>query len=156
MAGRRPKPTAVKQLAGNPGKRALNQQEPKPRSKRPKMPAEFRGTRKEFHWRRLTRELGGMQVLSSADEFALAQLCDALFEYENAQQKLDEQGEVFFTEKGHPVPSPYEGKKNKSRAAIMKILIEFGLTPASRSRIQLPEGKAVDEFAVFLRRKPGD
>jgi hypothetical protein len=28
--GRKPKPTAVKELAGNPGKRALNKHEPEP------------------------------------------------------------------------------------------------------------------------------
>jgi hypothetical protein len=30
MRGRRPKPTALKELEGNPGKRPLNQREPKP------------------------------------------------------------------------------------------------------------------------------
>lgn len=30
MAGRKPKPTAIKELEGNPGKRKLNEFEPKP------------------------------------------------------------------------------------------------------------------------------
>ena len=30
MAGRKPKPTAIKELEGNPGKRKLNKKEPKP------------------------------------------------------------------------------------------------------------------------------
>ena len=30
MAGRKPKPTAVKKLEGNPGKRKLNTKEPNP------------------------------------------------------------------------------------------------------------------------------
>ncbi len=30
MAGRKPKPTAVKKLEGNPGKRKLNKKEPVP------------------------------------------------------------------------------------------------------------------------------
>ena len=30
MAGRKPKPTAIKELEGNPGKRKLNNKEPKP------------------------------------------------------------------------------------------------------------------------------
>ena len=63
---------------------------------------------------------------------------------------------IVFTDKGFPVQNPYVGIKNKSAAFVMKILVEFGMTPASRSRIQLPEGKADDPFEVFLRRKLGD
>ena len=33
QSGRKPKPTAVKVLEGNPGKRSLNRQEPKPEKK---------------------------------------------------------------------------------------------------------------------------
>lgn len=156
MAGRRPKPTALKALAGNPGKRALNQQEPKPRSKRPKMPAEFRGTRKEFHWRRLTRELAGMQLLTSADGDAIAMYCDYYVRWEDATRMIAEHGMIVYTENGTPYQSPYLGIANKAMAAMQKLLVEFGMTPASRSRIQLPEGKADDPFEVFLRRKLGD
>lgn len=34
--GRKPKPTALKELEGNPGKRTLNDKEPKPPKKAPK------------------------------------------------------------------------------------------------------------------------
>lgn len=37
--GRKPKPTAVKVLEGNPGKRSLNTNEPKPQKKTPRCPA---------------------------------------------------------------------------------------------------------------------
>ena len=36
--GRTPKPTAIKQLEGNPGKRQLNTNEPKPKQKAPTCP----------------------------------------------------------------------------------------------------------------------
>ncbi len=36
--GRKPKPTAVKQLEGNPGKRQLNANEPKPAARAPSCP----------------------------------------------------------------------------------------------------------------------
>ena len=38
MAGRKPKPTAVKELEGNPGKRKLNRKEPKPDKGMPTCP----------------------------------------------------------------------------------------------------------------------
>lgn len=37
--GRKPKPTAVKMLEGNPGKRSLNAGEPKPEKKAPRCPS---------------------------------------------------------------------------------------------------------------------
>lgn len=37
--GRKPKPTAVKVLEGNPGKRSLNTAEPKPEKKAPRCPS---------------------------------------------------------------------------------------------------------------------
>ena len=156
MAGRRPKPTALKELAGNPGKRALNHQEPKPRSKRPKMPLEFKATRKEFHWRLLTRELAGMQLLSSADGDAIAMYCDYYARWEEATKQLADNGMIVHTENGFPVQSPYLGIANKAMAAMQRLLIEFGMTPASRSRIHLPEGKPDDQFEAYLRRKLGD
>ena len=36
--GRKPTPTAIKELEGNPGKRALNEREPKPQKKAPACP----------------------------------------------------------------------------------------------------------------------
>ena len=39
MAGRKPKPTAVKKLEGNPGKRKLNTKEPNPGKEMPDCPA---------------------------------------------------------------------------------------------------------------------
>src|SRR6185312_2686519 len=39
MRGRKPKPSALKLLAGNPGKRALNKREPRPRREIPSPPA---------------------------------------------------------------------------------------------------------------------
>ena len=39
MAGRKPKPTALKKLEGNPGKRKLNNKEPVPDKGMPDCPA---------------------------------------------------------------------------------------------------------------------
>ena len=43
QSGRKPKPTAVKALEGNPGKRSLNTGEPKPEKKAPRCPAWLEG-----------------------------------------------------------------------------------------------------------------
>ena len=45
MAGRKPKPTAVKKLEGNPGKRKLNTKEPNPGKGMPDCPGSADGDR---------------------------------------------------------------------------------------------------------------
>ena len=46
--------------------------------------------------------------------------------------------------------SPYLTVANQSLEAMRKFLVEFGLTPSSRSRIRLPtEGDAASEFDRF-------
>jgi len=45
--GRKPKPTAVKVLEGNPGKRSLNTAEPKPEKKAPRCPSWLEDEAKE-------------------------------------------------------------------------------------------------------------
>ncbi len=54
--GRKPKPTAIKVLEGNPGKRELNLSEPKPEKKAPKCPAWLEPEAKR-EWRRTADEV---------------------------------------------------------------------------------------------------
>jgi phage terminase small subunit len=49
-------PTALKVVMGNPGKRPLNQLEPKPRLAIPSCPAHLHATAKA-EWKRLARQL---------------------------------------------------------------------------------------------------
>jgi phage terminase small subunit len=56
VRGRKPKPTRLKLVAGNPGKRPLKPREPKPEVKVPICPAHLCPAAKAV-WKRLTREL---------------------------------------------------------------------------------------------------
>lgn len=70
MAGRRPKPTHLKVVTGNPGKRKLNDKEPTPAKEIPSPPAHLTDWGK-VAWGRLTVLLDGMGVLTVADTLAL-------------------------------------------------------------------------------------
>ena len=59
MAGRKPKPTAVKKLEGNPGKRKLNTKEPNPGKGMPDCPAWLLPEAKT-EWIRLSEKLNQM------------------------------------------------------------------------------------------------
>ena len=64
--GRKPKPTALKLLEGNPGKRPLNGREPVPPRAALKCPAWLLPEAKK-EWKRLAPALEAMGVLTMAD-----------------------------------------------------------------------------------------
>ena len=76
LRGPAPKPTAIKRLEGNPGKRKLNETEPKPTMGVPECPDYLDDVAKK-EWGRLTTILTAMKVLTEADYIALANLCQA-------------------------------------------------------------------------------
>lgn len=66
MAGRKPKPTAVKKLEGNPGKRKLNTKEPVPAKGMPTCPNWLLPEAKS-EWKRLAELMNQMGVLTEVD-----------------------------------------------------------------------------------------
>ena len=153
-SGRKSKPTVLKLLAGNPGRRPLNQDEPKPKVRLPRVPEHLsEAARKE--WRRLGGMLVGMGVMTEADGDALALLCTSWARWLEAEEQLRRYGIVIKSPSGYPIQSPYLSIARQSMAEVRSLLSEFGLTPASRSRVSVAEQKESDPFEAFLRRRPG-
>jgi P27 family predicted phage terminase small subunit len=134
MAGRRPKPTALKAVTGNPGHRALNENEPKPLACIPKCPKHLdKEARRE--WKRITPELLKLQILAHIDRAALAAYCMGWSRWVDAETNLRKFGAVIKTPKGYPIQNPYLGIANTAIDIMRRFLTEFGMTPSSRSRI---------------------
>jgi P27 family predicted phage terminase small subunit len=132
--GRRPTPTAIKKLTGNPGHRALNEREPQPVTCVPKCPQHLdKEARKE--WRRITPELQKLQVLTLVDRAALAAYCMAWSRWIDAEVNLRKFGTVIKTPLGYPIQNPYLAIANTAIDTMRRFLIEFGMTPSSRSRV---------------------
>jgi P27 family predicted phage terminase small subunit len=150
MAGRRPKPTALKALAGNPGKRKLNKDEPKP-SGTPKCPPHLDKTAKA-EWRRVSAELTTLGLLTSVDRAALAAYCAAWSRWVSAELSIQKFGTVIKSPKsGYPVQNPYVGIANTSMDQMRRFAVELGLTPASRSRLHVEaDGQSADPFEAFM------
>ena len=64
--GRKPKPTAMKELEGNPGKHPLNTSEPKPNKKAPACPKWLEPEAKK-EWRRLAKQMEAIGILTEVD-----------------------------------------------------------------------------------------
>ena len=69
--GRRPKPTRMKALTGNPGKRPLNRYEPRPNPVMPDCPPGL-GPAAQREWARLVGELSSLNMVTNLDRAALA------------------------------------------------------------------------------------
>jgi P27 family predicted phage terminase small subunit len=108
MRGRRPKPTRMKALTGNPGKRPLNVHEPRPEPAAPDCPPELSPVARQ-EWKRLTAELAKLNLITHLDRGALATYCGAYALWaeamEQIQNRIWDHGEVAKT--GYPIQSPY-------------------------------------------------
>ena len=98
--GRKPKPTAIKRLEGNPGKRPLNIYEPKPLKKAPTCP-DWLDEEAKREWRRLAKTMEAMGVLTEADRAAFATYCDAYSKWKTATEFIDQHGLIFKTPSGY-------------------------------------------------------
>ena len=76
MRGRKPLPSNVVRLRGNPGKRRLNDAEPRPAHRVPSCPACL-GDEARKEWQRLAKELGELGLLTRLDRGLLAAYCQA-------------------------------------------------------------------------------
>lgn len=132
--GRPAKPTAIKELEGNPGRRPLNKREPKPRVTTPACPAWLQGEgRKEY--RRVAKMLTTLRVMTEADRTALAAYAREYALWREADEYAERNGQLEIGEKGNAYMSPMVGIANMHFKNMLKLMSEFGLTPSSRTRI---------------------
>lgn len=134
MRGRKPVPTALRLVAGNPGKRPFNQREPKPRIAIPTCPAHLCPSAKA-EWKRLVHMLHALGVISELDRAALAAYCQAYGRWVEAERRLKETPALLRTPAGYVQPSPWLGIANKNLELMHKFMSELGLSPVSRSRV---------------------
>lgn len=86
--GRPPKPTHLKVLEGNPGKRALNKNEPRPQAKIPSCPKHLDKEAK-VEWKRISKQLLLLGLLTEVDRAALAAYCQAWSRWIYAEEKIN-------------------------------------------------------------------
>jgi P27 family predicted phage terminase small subunit len=150
-AGRKPKPTRLKLLAGNPGKRPLNTREPAPELATPERPPELDDVA-AAEWARVCPELAAIGVLTRLDRSALAAYCQSWSQWLHAIEKLKTTGPVVKAPSGFPIQNPYFAIANSALKQMKAFLTEFGMTPSSRSRIhagELPGDKDDAEERFF-------
>jgi P27 family predicted phage terminase small subunit len=137
MPGPPKKPTALKVVAGNPGKRVLNKREPKPRGNLYDAPAwltEAQRTGWDY-----AIECAPFGLLKRLDRSTLVAWVVAEDLHRQAAEKLNGGAMLIKTPNGMPVQSPYLSILNKQAMIMLKAASEMGFTPASRSRVEVTD-----------------
>lgn len=134
--GRKPKPTALKLLEGNPGKRPLNVDEPKPKKQAPSCPSWLEPEAKK-EWKRMAKTLESIGILTEIDKAAFSGYCQAYARWREAEEFLTKHGTIFKTPSGYIQQVPQVSIAQTYLKVMKDFSSEFGLTPAARTRIQV-------------------
>jgi len=149
MRGRTPKPTAIKKLENNPGHRPLPENEPQPERQIPAMP---RGMGEEFKnfWKQIALQLDELNVLTALDGPALTIMAVHYANAKVAAKMLAKEGLQAEDENGALRKHPLNQVLRDNSTAFRQWAIQFGLTPASRARLQISEPDQMDELEEFF------
>ena len=151
--GRKPKPTVVKMLEGNPGKRQLNLFEPRPeREMKPLRAPEWLEKEAKAEWNRLNKNLFELGLLTKFDVQAFALYCQAYARWREAEEFITQHGSIVKTSKGGWQQVPQVSIAHQNQKIMLQAAAEFGLTPSSRSRMIADQAvsKESDEMELLL------
>jgi P27 family predicted phage terminase small subunit len=147
-SGRRPKPTALKVLQGNPGKRKLNQQEPKPPQGSVTVPETLSGVAKAV-WLEVAPVAIAMGTLTTADVAAFSKYCELESTARLASAQKDREGFSVFlvttmvdsagNEHMNVKEHPAIKLERNTAGALRPYYEKFGLEPVGRARISVPQ-----------------
>ena len=154
--GRKPKPTALKVLEGNPGGRPLNPNEPKPAKKAPRCPAWLEDEAKK-EWKRMGKTLEQMGLLTEMDMAAFAGYCQAYARWKEAEEFITQHGTIVKTPSGYWQQVPQVSIAQTYLKIMNRFCEQFGLTPSARSRItsETGEDKENDVMELLLFKGGG-
>ena len=156
--GTKPKPTHLKLVTGNPGKRPMPPKEAKAVRALP-MPPPHLADEAKVEWGRVSEELFNIGLLSAVDRAALAAYCQSYARWVQAERAIAEMakrdqltgGLMIKTTNGNAIQNPLVGTANKAAADMVRYAAEFGMTPSARSRIAAePPGEQKDPAAKYF------
>ena len=152
--GRKPLPTSIKVINGsfskNPKRR--NKKEPVAPDGAPECP-DYLSDLAKIEWWYMCSILNEMGLASRAARAALEIYCQTIAEWRHACEMVARHGAVIQMKTksgGIPKRNPFDLIRERTAQMCAKMLTEFGLTPSSRSRVQV-DRKATDDFSEFLK-----
>lgn len=138
--GPAPKPSSLKLVQGNPGRRPVAEGEPTPEVVAPECPDHLLADARE-EWQRIIPFLIRYKLVTEIDTAALALYCQAYGRWQEAERKIAEQrakggdGMLVKAPSGYPIQNPYLAIANRAMEDCYKYLQQFGLSPSARTRV---------------------
>ena len=109
------------------------------------------------HWDRLASQLGQAGILSDVDSDALSLLANTIADYWRARAVVATEGITSVTDKGNVIQHPAVGVMSKHAKNLLTLCREFGMTPSSRSGLNLGNGsKETDPLVAALLSRAGN
>lgn len=154
MPSPRPTPTVLKLIKGNPGRRKLNKREPTPKRVIPSCP-EYLNDVAKVAWGRLSVILDRMGVLTEADALALERMCDCYADIMACKKLIALHGRTYQTDSEGGIlhkTNPAVTQLRAAEAMLKAYMIEFGLTPAARSKVQVADDgeESADPLSTYF------
>lgn len=145
MAGRPRKPTSVKEVMGNPGKRASRKNEPDPTYLEDLTPPEWMSVGAQAVWLQEAPKFRKARLLTEIDVLAFAAMCQAAADYRRAVAKTgdeDVKAKYREDEEGNVVAvgehlNPWAMVKSMSSKQLGMWIGKFGGTPQDRTRVEV-------------------
>lgn len=136
MRGRKPVPTQLKVLRGNPGKRRINSNEPLPEGNLKDPPVWFNDSQKAGWNYAIDHAPDGL--LKRLDCSALVAWVVAQDMHRQATEMVARHGLLIRTPvTGTPVQSPYIPIINRQATIMLRAAEQLGFTPVARARVQM-------------------
>ena len=139
--GRKPVPTALHILRGNPSKKDLSAtNEPVLKGAAPTAPRYLSKEAKK-HLRQIAKQLVECKVMTKLDGDALSTYCVAWARWVEANDHLKIESTIIKAPGGYMMQNPWLSISNQAFNQMKALLVEFGMTPSSRTKVQaIPDG----------------
>ncbi len=168
--GRKPLPTHLKLVKGNPGHRPVNKEEAKPKGSIPGNPYPWMSTIAKREWKRLRPELEKLGLLWNIDSSAFAAYCEAYSDLVTATKFTKKNGQTYELNQYHPKKKDENGDpvllrvyrqqhpevsiRNTAMKQIRAFASEFGMSPSSRGRIEVSKpGGEKDPYEQYKKEQ---
>lgn len=153
--GRRPRPTHLKAIEGNPGKRPLNEAEPKAPPGRPIAPPNLSDDAKK-EWQYIVPKLDELGLLHKLDRRNLVIYCELVATFNEATAWVKDKGVIVSgRDKGEAIKNPAVQIQRDAARLISTYSRMFGLDPADRASLEVG-GLPADAAAALSAVLAGD
>ena len=159
MPGPPKEPTALRLLKNNRGKRSINHDEPEPAMiEDVSPPSALVDPAEQAKWHDVVSKFHATGVFTLPDTDVLIDYCRTYVELERYRSKLKEFGELLKSPHGGFVTNPFVRMRDRAADRCLKLQIQMGMTPSSRSAIRVSSGGGVrapkqSKLARFLASK---